>query len=144
MSCLIGMVHLFLGMNVSKAYWFSYKHIVTRYQKRHLHQSTKKSSPSNPIIKTVNSQISSPMAGIARDQSRNPNKSCRSRGRSRSRSRRLSLEAPHGVLHELHVDSHKLCHEGLQVVDCLVTLLEAVLVGGSDLGRSIRNCIQLV
>ena len=48
-----------------------------------------------------------------------------------------SLEAPHGVLQELEVDRHELGHEGLQVVDGLVALLQPVLVECSDLREGI-------
>ena len=50
---------------------------------------------------------------------------------------RAALEAAHGVLQELEVDRHELGHEGLQVVDGLVPLLQPVLVESSDLRNSI-------
>merc|ERR1712130_856895 len=40
------------------------------------------------------------------------------------------LEPSQGVLNVLHVDCHEPCHEGLEVVDSLVALVEPVLVVG--------------
>ena len=40
----------------------------------------------------------------------------------------MSLEFSKSVLHVLHVDRHELGHEGLQVIDGLVPLVESVLV----------------
>ena len=45
------------------------------------------------------------------------------------------LESSTCVLHELHIDGHKLGDEGLEVVDGLIALLQPVLVECSDLAK---------